>query len=108
MYYSEKDLTFAKYGVVKEKKYDIAILPWGATEPHGPHIPYGTDTVITSALESLRDGYGWLPRHWDKATVDTAVGCAKNASAESADAYLAEIMPKIVQLVVELATQELY
>lgn len=69
---------------------------------------YYSEKDLTFALESLREGYGWLPRHWDKATVDTAVGCAKNASAESADAYLAEIMPKIVQLVVELATQELY
>ena len=25
--------------------YDVAILPWGATEAHNYHLPYGTDTV---------------------------------------------------------------
>lgn len=25
--------------------YDVAILPWGATEAHNYHLPYGTDTI---------------------------------------------------------------
>lgn len=25
--------------------YDLAVLPWGATEAHNYHLPYGTDTV---------------------------------------------------------------
>ena len=33
--YSKFDITTAKYGEVLEmKRYDLAILPWGSTEPH--------------------------------------------------------------------------
>ncbi|SRR5579875_1426923 len=31
-------------------RYDKAILPLGATEYHGPHLPYGTDTIAAEAL----------------------------------------------------------
>ncbi|MGD9328685.1 MAG: creatininase family protein [Cyclobacteriaceae bacterium] len=30
---------------VKETDYSIAILPWGATEAHNYHLPYGTDNI---------------------------------------------------------------
>ena len=30
---------------VKDKDWEIAVLPWGATEPHNYHLPYGTDTL---------------------------------------------------------------
>lgn len=41
---------------VKEKKYELAILPWGATEAHNYHLPYGTDIfeAETLAAESAR------------------------------------------------------
>ncbi len=32
------------YGHVKEHPYEVAVLPFGATEPHNLHLPYGTDT----------------------------------------------------------------
>jgi creatinine amidohydrolase len=25
--------------------YEVAVLPWGATEPHNRHLPYATDTI---------------------------------------------------------------
>ena len=28
---------------IKEQQIDLAILPWGATEAHNYHLPYGTD-----------------------------------------------------------------
>jgi len=28
---------------VKNTNYMVAILPWGATEAHNYHLPYGTD-----------------------------------------------------------------
>ncbi len=28
---------------VASKKWDVAVLPFGATEPHNTHMPYGTD-----------------------------------------------------------------
>ncbi len=30
---------------VKESAYEVAVLPWGATEAHNYHLPYGTDNV---------------------------------------------------------------
>ena len=30
---------------VREMAYDVAVLPWGATEAHNYHLPYGTDNV---------------------------------------------------------------
>ena len=36
--------------------YDVAVLPWGATEAHNRHLPYGTDTIEARgvAIESAR------------------------------------------------------
>jgi creatinine amidohydrolase len=41
---------------VKETPYEVAILPWGATEAHNYHLPYGTDTIQCDriAAESAR------------------------------------------------------
>ena len=30
---------------VREPSYEVAVLPWGATEPHNYHLPYGTDVI---------------------------------------------------------------
>jgi creatinine amidohydrolase len=30
---------------VRDTRYEVAVLPWGATEAHNYHLPYGTDTV---------------------------------------------------------------
>ena len=35
---------------VQAGRYDKAILPLGSTEYHGPHLPYGTDTIAADAL----------------------------------------------------------
>jgi creatinine amidohydrolase len=34
---------------VRAEAYDVAILPWGATEAHNLHLPYATDTIEASA-----------------------------------------------------------
>lgn len=31
---------------VKSSKIELAILPWGATEAHNYHLPYGTDSIL--------------------------------------------------------------
>jgi creatinine amidohydrolase len=30
---------------VRERPVEVAVLPWGATEPHNLHLPFGTDTI---------------------------------------------------------------
>lgn len=41
---------------VRETDYSVAVLPWGATEAHNYHLPYGTDNYESSyvAIESAR------------------------------------------------------
>ncbi len=35
---------------VSETPYEVAVLPWGATEPHNYHLPYATDVFETTAI----------------------------------------------------------
>jgi creatinine amidohydrolase len=49
-------LSETTWRTVQSADYDLAILPWGATEAHNFHLPYGTDTfqVDHIAIESAR------------------------------------------------------
>ena len=47
---------------VKEVQYEIAILPWGATEPHNYHLPYGTDTLQSEIIASKAAELAWEQR----------------------------------------------
>ena len=38
-------LAETNYGVVKQQHYEVAVLPFGATEPHNLHLPYGIDAI---------------------------------------------------------------
>ena len=44
---------------VKSEKYDVALIPWGATEPHNYHLPYGTDTLETTKIAETAAGRAW-------------------------------------------------
>src|SRR5438093_1115979 len=33
------------HAFVRAQKWQVAVLPFGATEPHNLHMPYGTDTL---------------------------------------------------------------
>jgi len=41
---------------VRVTTYEVAVLPWGATEPHNFHLPYATDVIESDyiAAESAR------------------------------------------------------
>lgn len=43
------DLTFEEAREVVETKRAVALLPTGATEAHGPHLPLATDVIISGA-----------------------------------------------------------
>lgn len=40
----------ATYRQMRELRPNVAVLPWGATEAHNDHLPYGTDVVEAVAL----------------------------------------------------------
>ena len=35
---------------LKSKRFELAVLPWGATEAHNYHLPYGTDVYEANAI----------------------------------------------------------
>ena len=44
---------------VKDTPFEVAILPWGATEPHNYHLPYATDNYETTALAEHAAQVAW-------------------------------------------------
>lgn len=44
---------------LKDASFDLAILPWGATEAHNYHLPYGTDNIEGSAFASEAARIAW-------------------------------------------------
>lgn len=49
-------LKHTPYKEIRGGSCDLAVLPWGATEPHNYHLPYGADIIETEhiAAESAR------------------------------------------------------
>ena len=54
-------LSETNYKAIKDQKFELAILPWGATEAHNYHLPYGTDVYEADhiAAESARIAWEW-------------------------------------------------
>ena len=44
---------------VRATPYEVAVLPWGATEAHNYHLPYGTDVVETEAVANEAGRLAW-------------------------------------------------
>lgn len=44
---------------VRREKYQVAVLPLGATEPHNHHLPYGTDTFEARAIGEAICAAAW-------------------------------------------------
>jgi creatinine amidohydrolase len=49
-------LAETSWSAVRATEYQLAVLPWGATEAHNLHLPYGTDNVESEhvAIEAAR------------------------------------------------------
>jgi len=43
-------LADCNYGQLKQAQFEVAVLPFGATEPHNLHLPYGTDTIEANEI----------------------------------------------------------
>jgi creatinine amidohydrolase len=52
-------LTETTWKTVKDTPYEVAILPWGATEAHNYHLPYGTDTIQCDRIAAEAARLAW-------------------------------------------------
>ncbi|MCA0930882.1 creatininase family protein [Lutimonas saemankumensis] len=44
---------------LKNEKIELAVLPWGATEAHNYHLPYGTDNIESEYLAAESARLAW-------------------------------------------------
>ncbi len=44
---------------LKDFRFDLAVLPWGATEAHNYHLPYGTDVMEADAFAARSAAMAW-------------------------------------------------
>jgi creatinine amidohydrolase len=54
---AEVSLAEQTHKFVAARKWEVAVLPFGATEPHGYHMPYGTDNFQVDAIGRRACGY---------------------------------------------------
>lgn len=44
---------------VRDEKFQVVILPWGATEAHNYHLPYATDVIQCDYIAAESAGKAW-------------------------------------------------
>lgn len=47
------------WDALKNAKFDLAVLPWGATEAHNYHLPYATDIIEADHLAAESARIAW-------------------------------------------------
>jgi len=52
-------LAESNWAAVAAEAYEVAVLPWGATEAHNRHLPYATDTIQCDLLAAEAAGRAW-------------------------------------------------
>lgn len=52
-------LAETNWKAVKETEYEVAVLPWGATEAHNYHLPYTTDVAECDYIAAEAAGKAW-------------------------------------------------
>ncbi|HEX6313652.1 MAG TPA: creatininase family protein [Gemmatimonadaceae bacterium] len=52
-------LAEATWEDVTAHQFEVAVLPWGATEAHNRHLPYATDNHETEAVAIAAAGVAW-------------------------------------------------
>jgi creatinine amidohydrolase len=52
-------LAETNWKAVRSTPFEVAILPWGATEPHNFHLPYGTDNYESGAIAERSAEIAW-------------------------------------------------
>lgn len=52
-------LAETNWKALKDARMELAVLPWGATEAHNYHLPYGTDNYEADALAAGAAAHAW-------------------------------------------------
>ncbi|MDX2249811.1 MAG: creatininase family protein [Bacteroidia bacterium] len=52
-------LAETNWKTVKEIQYEVAVLPWGATEAHNYHLPYATDNIQADYVAAEAARFAW-------------------------------------------------
>lgn len=52
-------LSETNWKALKDKKIDLAVLPWGATEAHNFHLPFSTDNIMVEKIASESAQLAW-------------------------------------------------
>jgi creatinine amidohydrolase len=52
-------LAETSWKAVRDTAFDVAILPWGATEAHNYHLPYATDVVAAESVAAEAARRAW-------------------------------------------------
>lgn len=52
-------LNETNWQIVRSSQFDVAVLPWGATEAHNYHLPYGTDVIETEHVAAEAGRIAW-------------------------------------------------
>ena len=52
-------LAKSNWEYLKKTKFDLAVLPWGATEAHNYHLPYSTDVIEADFLAAESARIAW-------------------------------------------------
>jgi creatinine amidohydrolase len=52
-------LSESTYRTISATRYEVAVLPWGATEAHNYHLPYGTDNIECDRLAAEAARIAW-------------------------------------------------
>jgi creatinine amidohydrolase len=52
-------LAETNWKTLKDLKTDVAVLPWGATEAHNLHLPFGTDNIETERIAASAASIAW-------------------------------------------------
>ena len=52
-------LADTNWKAVKDSRINLAVLPWGATEPHNYHLPFGTDNYESTYIAERSAEIAW-------------------------------------------------
>ena len=52
-------LAETNWNSLQSESFDLAILPWGATEAHNYHLPYSTDILEADFIAAKSAKYAW-------------------------------------------------